>query len=362
MKNKIKAGVIGATGMVGQNYICLLNNHPWFEVTYVAASSRSAGKTYKEAVKDRWLMDKSIPDYAANMIVEDAGDVKKAVRSCDLVFSAVSMEKSAVRELESEYARSGVKVVSNNSAHRSTRDVPVLIPEINHEHLDVLSAQRKNHDFGKGLIVVKPNCSIQSYMIPIHALRKAGFHVNKAIIATMQSMSGAGYPGPAGLDMVDNIIPFISGEEEKSEQEPAKIFGRVENGIIAEDKSIVISAHCNRVPVIDGHMACVSIGFDSRVPDMEEVLSAWKEYNSYAVELKLPSAPDPAIIYREETNRPQPRKDRNAGKGMAVTVGRLRKCDVLDYKFVGLSHNTVRGAAGGAILMAELLAAKGFID
>lgn len=362
MKKKIKVGVIGATGMVGQNYLCLLNNHPWFEVTYLAASSRSAGKTYEEAVKDKWVMDRLIPSYAAKMMVGDAEDVNKAADACDIVFSAVSMDKNAVRELESRYARSGMKVVSNNSAHRSTKDVPVLIPEINHGHLEVIQAQRKNHNFGKGLIMVKPNCSIQSYMIPLHALIAAGYRVNRAVVTTMQAMSGAGYPGPAGLDMVDNVIPFISGEEEKTEQEPLKIFGSVENGAIAEDNSLVISAHCNRVPVIDGHMACVSIGFDSRVPGMDEVLSLWKNYKSYPVELKLPSAPDPAIIYREENNRPQPRKDRNSGNGMAVTVGRLRKCNVLNYRFTALSHNTVRGAAGGAILIAELIAAKGYID
>lgn len=362
MKKKIKVGVIGATGMVGQNYLCLLNNHPWFDVAYLAASSRSAGKTYEEAVKDKWVMDRLVPSYAANMTVYDAEDVNKAADSCDMVFSAVSMDKNAVKELEIRYARSGIKVVSNNSAHRSTKDVPVLIPEINHGHLDVIEAQRKNYNFGKGLIIVKPNCSIQSYMIPVHALIQAGFPVSRMIVATLQAMSGAGYPGPAGLDMVDNVIPFISGEEEKTEQEPLKIFGKVENGVIVEDKSIVISAHCNRVSVIDGHLACVSIGFDSKIPDMDEVISLWKNYKSYAVELKLPSAPDPTIIYREENNRPQPRKDRNSGRGMAVTVARLRKCNVLNYRFAGLSHNTIRGAAGGAILIAELIAAKGFID
>ncbi|MCP4134431.1 MAG: aspartate-semialdehyde dehydrogenase [bacterium] len=361
MKNKIKVGVIGATGMVGQNYIRLLDGHPWFDLCYVAASPRSAGKTYKEAVAGRWLMDGPVPEQVADRIVQDAGDVGLAAEHCAAVFSAVSLEKEAVRELETDYARHGLGVISNNSAHRYTGDVPILIPEINPHHVAVLEFQKQAHGFQNGFITVKPNCSIQSYMIPIHALRQAGFPVNRVMVTTIQSMSGAGYPGPSGLDMVDNIIPFIPGEDEKSEEEPKKIFGHLEDGQIAADTSMALSAQCNRGPIIDGHLASVSIGFENAVPGKDELAAVWKEFKSYAVEKGLPSAPDPAIIYFEENNRPQPRKDRNAGNGMAVSVGRLKSCSVLDYRFVGLSHNTVRGAAGGAILMAELVVAEGYL-
>ncbi len=358
---KMSVGVIGATGMVGQNYVRLLEGHPWFDVRYVAASPSSAGKKYADAVEGRWLMDAEIPAAVRDLIVQDASDVEAARNECDFVFSSVEMNKQAIRETEDAYAAAGVPVVSNNSAHRHTPDVPVLIPEINAGHLEILPLQQKNRGWEKGFMVVKPNCSVQSYMAPIHALREAGFPVSQAIVATLQAVSGAGYPGHASIDMTDNIIPFIGGEEEKSEVEPLKIFGSIENGEFREDDSIRISAHCNRVPVIDGHLACVSLAFASAKPSLPEIAEIWQAYRSLPQELGLPFAPEHPILVREENNRPQPRKDRDADKGMAVTVGRLRGCNVFDCRFVGLSHNTVRGAAGGGILNAELLKAKGYL-
>ncbi len=358
---KMSVGVIGATGMVGQNYVRLLEGHPWFDVRYVAASPSSAGKKYADAVEGRWLMDAEIPAAVRDLIVQDASDVEVARNECDFVFSSVEMDKQAIRETEDAYAAAGVPVVSNNSAHRHTPDVPVLIPEINPGHLEILPLQQKNRGWEKGFVVVKPNCSVQSYMAPIHALREAGFPVSQAIVATLQAVSGAGYPGHASIDMTDNIIPFIGGEEEKSEVEPLKIFGSIDGGEFREDDSIRISAHCNRVPVIDGHLACVSLAFASGKPSLPEIVEIWQAYRSLPQELGLPFAPERPILVREENNRPQPRKDRDADKGMAVTVGRLRGCNVFDCRFVGLSHNTVRGAAGGGILNAELLKAKGYL-
>jgi aspartate-semialdehyde dehydrogenase len=361
MDKKLKVGVIGATGMVGQNYLRLLSDHPWFEVTYLAASPNSAGKKYSEAVSGRWHMRTDLPVKYKDIVVEDASLVDKAVGKCDLIFSAIEMEKAAILATEAEYAAKGFAVVSNNSAYRGVEDVPVMVPEINADHLSIIPDQQKKHGWKKGFLVVKPNCSIQSYMIPIYALLKAGYKIDKMILSTLQALSGAGYPGPAAIDLVDNIIPFISGEEEKSEIEPRKILGKVQNGKIVSDESIKISAHCNRVPVTDGHTACVSLGFAGKKPELEEILSIWKNFTSLPQELKLPSAPIPALVYRDEPNRPQPQKDRDAGCAMAVTVGRLRKCNVFDIRFVGLHHNTVRGAAGGAILTAELLKAKGLV-
>jgi aspartate-semialdehyde dehydrogenase len=306
-------------------------------------------------------MTTDIPAKVASLVVEDASNVKAADEKCSVIFSAVDMEKEAVRGLEMEYASRGFAVVSNNSAHRQTEDVPILIPEINDEHCDIIPAQQKHYGWSRGLIVVKPNCSIQSYMIPIHALMKKGYQVTRMIVTTLQGLSGAGYPGPSSLDMVDNIIPFIGGEEEKSENEPGKVFGRVTQGRIAPDETLSISAHCTRVSVIDGHSACVSMEFAGTRPSLDELKGIWRCYRSVPQKLNLPSAPRHPIIVRDETDRPQPRKDRDAENGMAVTVGRLRPCKVLDYRFVGLSHNTVRGAAGGAILMAELLKAKGYM-
>jgi aspartate-semialdehyde dehydrogenase len=357
----IKVGILGATGMVGQNYLKLLNNHPWFDVIYLAASPNSAGKKYSEAIAGRWHMSEDLPSKYKDIIVEDAGQVEKAIGKCQLIFSAVELDKKAIIELEAAYASKGFAVVSNNSAHRATEDVPVMIPEINHEHLNIIPQQQKQRNWDKGFLVVKPNCSIQSYMLPIYALIKAGYKIDKMIVTTLQAVSGAGYPGPASIDLIDNIVPFISGEEEKSEIEPLKVLGKIENGKVIPDSSIKISAHCNRVPVTDGHTACVSISFTGIKPEMNEIINLWKNFSSVPQELKLPSAPDPAIIYRDEPNRPQPQKDRDAGGAMAVTVGRLRKCNVFDYRFTGLHHNTVRGAAGGSILTAELLKAQGYI-
>jgi aspartate-semialdehyde dehydrogenase len=361
MENKIKVGVLGATGMVGQNFIRLLKGHPWFDVVHLAASANSAGKKYKDAVAGRWHMREDIPEAVRDIMVEDASDINKAVGKCSLVFSAVEMDKQAIMAMEGDYAAKGFVVVSNNSAHRHTEDVPVLIPEINPEHLDIIPAQQKNHGWTKGFIVVKPNCSIQSYMLPVYALMKAGYAVDKMIVTTLQALSGAGYPGPAAIDLVDNIVPFISGEEEKSEAEPKKIFGKIKNGKFVDDESIKISAHCNRVAVTDGHTACCSIQFDGKKPGMDEVIRIWENFTALPQELKLPSAPIPPMVYRTEANRPQPQKDRDVGNGMTVTVGRLRKCNVFDYRFIGLHHNTVRGAAGGGILSAELLKAKGLV-
>jgi aspartate-semialdehyde dehydrogenase len=358
---KMSAGVIGATGMVGQNYLRLLKDHPWFEVTYVAASPRSAGKTYAEAVAGRWVMDKDIPASVAGLIVGDASDVAAAKGRCELVFSAVDMDKQAVRELEETYAANDIAVVSNNSAHRWTADVPMFIPEINPHHADIIPFQRQNHGWNKGLIAVKPNCSLQSYLPPVYALMAAGYAVESIFVATLQGISGAGYPGPASIDMIDNVVPFIGGEEEKTEQEPLKILGTIADAKFVNDDSLKIAAHCNRVPVIDGHTACVSLKFKAEKPSLDEIAAIWRAFEAEPQRLNLPSAPKPCIIYREERDRPQPRKDRDAGKAMAITVGRLRECPVFDIRFVALSHNTVRGAAGGAILSAELLKAKGYL-
>ncbi len=358
---KINVGVIGATGMVGQNYIRLLDNHPWFNVTYVAASPKSAGKSYEEAVMGKWQMISDPPENVRKLIVKDANDVSQAIGKCALVFSALEMEKEKIKELEAAYAKAGIAVFSNASANRHVDNVPMLIPEINSNHIGIIPQQKKANGWDKGFIVVKPNCSLQSYMAPVYALIKAGYEVKRMIITTMQAVSGAGYPGVPSLDMIDNIVPFISGEEEKSEIEPQKIMGKIVNGKIVNDTSMKISAHCNRVPVIDGHTACVSLEFGAKKPSLEDIKKIWKEFRSEPQELNLPFAPKKPIIYREESNRPQPRKDRDTDKGMAVTVGRLRECKVFDIRFVCLSHNTVRGAAGGGILNAELLKAKGYL-
>jgi len=346
--------------MVGQNYLRLLENHPWFEVTYVAASPRSAGKSYGEAVAGRWQMTTDIPVAIRDLVVGDANDVEAAKGKCDFVFSALEMEKQLVRDLEDFYANVGISVVSNASAHRHTDNVPMLIPEINSDHLEILESQKTAHG-REGFVVVKPNCSLQSYLTPIHALQAAGYKVDKIILTTMQAVSGGGYPGVPSLDMIDNVVPYIGGEEEKTEGEPSKILGKIEEGKVVYDESIAISAHCNRVPVIDGHTACVSVLFGEKKPSKEEIIKIWKEFRSVPQELDLPFAPKQPIHYTEESNRPQPRKDRDNDKAMAVTVGRLRECKVFDYRFVGLSHNTVRGAAGGGILNAEVLVEKGHL-
>ncbi|HEX3020108.1 MAG TPA: aspartate-semialdehyde dehydrogenase [Chitinispirillaceae bacterium] len=361
MSNKISVGILGATGMVGQNYISLLENHPWFQVTFLAASPASAGKKYSEAVQGRWLINGEIPESVKDLRVHDANLIEEAAGKCSVVFSAVDMDKKAVAAMESSYAQAGFAVLSNNSAHRYTPDVPMIIPEINSSHADIIPIQKKNHGWDKGFIAVKSNCSIQSYMTPVFSLIQAGYDVRKMFITTLQALSGAGYPGPSALDMIDNIIPFIKGEEEKSEQEPLKILGRIENGMIVNANAPLISAHCNRVPVIHGHTACVSLEFNGEKPELTEIISIWQNFKSVPQQLKLPSAPQNAIVYRSEENRPQPRKDRDSGNGMTVTLGRLRPDNIFDIRFTGLHHNTIRGAAGGCILTAELLKAKGYI-
>lgn len=359
---KFKVGILGATGMVGQNYIRLLENHPYFDVVYLSASANSSGKKYKDAVAGRWVMDTPIPENIKNIVVEDVSDIKKIQNKCDFVFSAFEMsDKNLIKKIEEDYANAGIPVVSNASANRWTLDVPMLIPEINSEHLNMIKIQQKNHSWKKGFIVVKPNCSLQSYITPIYALEKAGYPVKKIIITTMQAVSGAGYPGVSSLDMIDNVVPFIGGEEEKTQEEPLKILGKIENGKFVNKKGLEISATCTRVPVSDGHTASVNILFKDKKPSKEEILKIWKNFKSEPQKLNLPSAPLQPIIYKEEDNRPQPKKDRNIDKGMAVVVGRLRDCNIFDYKFVALSHNTIRGAAGGGILNAELLVKKGFI-
>jgi aspartate-semialdehyde dehydrogenase len=359
---KFKVGILGATGMVGQNYIKLLENHPWFSVVYLAASVNSAGVTYRESVKNRWQMSTPIPEKVAKIIVEDVANVEKAAKVCDFVFSAFELsDKQLVKEMEERYATAGLPVVSNASANRKTDDVPMIIPEINFDHLNMIKIQQKNHNWDKGFIVVKPNCSLQSYITPIYALIKAGYPVKKIVITTLQAVSGAGYPGVPSLDMIDNVVPFIGGEEEKTEDEPFKILGKIENNKFIKNKDITVSATCTRVPVIDGHLASVNILFKDKIPSKEDVIKIWTNFKSRPQEYKLPTAPISPIIYREEENRPQPKKDRDSDKGMAVTVGRLRDCKIFDYKFVALSHNTVRGAAGGGILNAELLVKEGYI-
>ena len=359
---KIKVGILGATGIVGQNYIKLLIGHPWFEIVDVAASPRSAGKPYREAVKEKWQMAMDIPLEVRDLVVRDVQDFESLKKEISFVFSAMDLpKKEDTKKIEFEYAKRGIPVISNSSANRWTADVPMIIPEINYDHLDVIPIQQKNRNMSRGFVTVKPNCSIQSYMAPIFALEKKGYKVAKMIVTTLQAVSGAGYPGVPSLDMLDNIVPYIEGEEEKSEKEPLKILGRVgENGIINDD-SIQISATCIRVPVTDGHTASVNLKFKDQIPTEEEIIKIWKEFSSVPQELNLPFAPKHPIIYLDNLNRPQPKKDRDNDKGMAVTIGRLRRDTIFDYKFVALSHNTIRGAAGGAILNAELLKAKGFI-
>jgi aspartate-semialdehyde dehydrogenase len=360
---KISVGILGATGMVGQQYVKLLTDHPYFQVAYLAASPQSAGKKYKEALKSGWVVGGDMPAYVADLVVHDVADVQAAAKECKLVFSAFEMpDKDAIRAAENSYAAAGLPVFSNASAHRWTEDVPMLIPEINAQHLDIIPAQRKRNGWDRGFIVVKPNCSLQSYLTPIFALREAGYTAEKIILTTMQAVSGAGYPGVSSIDMIDNVVPYIGGEEEKTEKEPLKIFGRIEGEKIVSIDSIQISAHCNRVPVTDGHLASVSVLFGAKKPTMEEIRKIWTEFRGVPQELDLPMAPVQPIHYREEEDRPQPRRDRDTDKAMAVIVGRLRACNVFDIRFSALSHNTVRGAAGGGILNAELAYKKGLLE
>ncbi|NLZ83638.1 MAG: aspartate-semialdehyde dehydrogenase [Clostridiales bacterium] len=356
---KLRVGILGGTGMVGQRFISLLHNHPWFEVVTVAASPRSAGKTYIEAVGNRWKMDTPMPDEVKNLVVKDVKDVQEVSKDVDFVFSAVDMTKEEIKAIEEAYAKAETPVVSNNSAHRWTPDVPMIVPELNPEHLDVIPSQMKRLGTRRGFVVVKPNCSIQSYTPALHALLEYG---PKLVVATTyQAISGAGKNFTDWPEMLDNVIPYIGGEEEKSEQEPLRIWGKVEDGQIVKAEGPVITTQCIRVPVSDGHTAAVFVNFDKK-PTKEEIIKAWEGFKGLPQELELPSAPKQFIKYFEEDNRPQAKLDRDYEKGMGVTLGRLREDTVFDYKFVGLSHNTIRGAAGGAVLTAELLKAKGYIQ
>ncbi|HIY16225.1 MAG TPA: aspartate-semialdehyde dehydrogenase [Candidatus Intestinimonas stercorigallinarum] len=356
---KFKVGVIGGTGMVGQRFVTLMERHPWFELTVIAASPRSAGKTYAEAVGGRWAMDTPIPQNARDLVVLNAeADVEKIASMVDFVFSAVDMKKEEIRALEETYARHECPVISNNSAHRWTEDVPMVIPEVNPEHIRVIEAQRKRLGMKRGLIAVKSNCSIQSYVPALHPLR--GFGLERILVCTYQAISGAGKTFATWPDMVDNVIPYIGGEEEKSEQEPMKVWGRVENGVIVNAAKPSITAQCLRVPVSNGHTAAVFVDFEKK-PSMEEMKAIWAGYRGRAQELQLPSAPQQFLHYFEEPDRPQARLDRDLGNGMTISIGRLRPDTQYDYKFVCLSHNTLRGAAGGAVELAELLCAEGYI-
>lgn len=358
MRNKLKVGVLGATGMVGQRFVSLLEGHPWFDLTAVAASASSAGKSYADAVAGRWTLAAPVPAAAAGLRVGNASDISAIADQVDFVFCAVDMPKDATARLEEDYARAETPVVSNNSAHRWTADVPMMIPEINADHAAVIEAQRRRLGTRRGFITVKPNCSLQSYIPAIHPL--LGFGPTKIIVSTYQALSGAGKTLESWPEMVDNVIPFIGGEEEKSETEPLKIWGTLSGGKIEKATGPVISAQCYRVPVSDGHMAAVSVAFE-RKPARDQILSAWKEFAGRPQQLALPSAPRPFLHYFEDSDRPQTRLDRDAGRGQAITLGRLRPDPIFDWRFVGLSHNTVRGAAGGGVLTAELLASDGYL-
>ena len=355
---KLKAAILGATGMVGQRFIQLLENHPWFEVAVVAASPRSAGKTYEEAVGGRWKMDTPMPEAVKNMIVMNVNEVEEVAKKVDFCFSAVDMTKDEIRAIEEAYAKAEVPVVSNNSAHRWTPDVPMIVPELNPEHVDVIEFQKKRLGTKKGFVAVKPNCSIQSYTPALFALSE--FEPETVVATTYQAISGAGKTFKDWPEMIDNVIPYIGGEEEKSEQEPLRIWGHIENGQIVKAELPVITTQCIRVPVTNGHMAAVFVNFKKK-PTKEQILEKWASFKGVPQELELPSAPKQFIHYFEEDNRPQTNLDRDCEGGMAVCMGRLREDKVYQYKFVGLSHNTLRGAAGGAVLMAELLKAKGYI-
>ena len=358
MANKLKVGVLGATGMVGQRFVALLADHPWFEVTAVAASASSAGKSYADAVAGRWALTTAVPTNVAKLKVGNASEVKTIADQCDFVVCAVDMDKAATAKLEEDYARAETPVVSNNSAHRWTPDVPMMIPEINPDHQNVIEAQRRRLGTKKGFIAVKPNCSIQSYVPALHPIKSFG--PTKIAVCTYQAISGAGKTFESWPEMIDNVIPFIKGEEEKSEREPLKIWGSIQAGEIAIATAPAITAQCIRVPVSDGHMAAVFVSFEKK-PSKDQILSAWKEYQGKPQKLQLPSAPTPFLQYFDDDSRPQTKLDRDAGNGQAITIGRLREDAIFDWRFVALSHNTVRGAAGGAVLTAELLKADGYL-
>ncbi len=356
-----KVGIIGATGMVGQRFITLLADHPWFEIKTLAASGRSAGKSYKEAVGDRWAMQSEMPAKIADMPVYDAEKDMKEIASCvDFVFCAVNMKKDEIKALEEAYAKLECPVISNNSAHRGTADVPMIIPEINDDHAKIIEAQRKRLGTKRGFIAVKSNCSLQSYVPAIHPLMEK-YEVEKVLACTYQAISGAGKTFDRWPEMIDNVIPYIGGEEEKSENEPLKIWGNMEDGKIIPATTPAITAQCLRVPVSDGHMAAVFVSFKGEKPTKEEILELWKNYKGAPQDLDLPHAPKQFLNYFTEDDRPQTKLDRNLENGMAVSIGRLREDTQYDYKFVCLSHNTLRGAAGGAVLLGELLCAQNYI-
>ena len=349
---KLRVGVLGATGMVGQRFLSLLENHEWFEVVCVAASPRSAGKTYEEAVGDRWKLDTPMPEKVKKLIVENVNEVEKVSSQVDFVFSAVDMTKDEIKAIEEAYAKTETPVVSNNSAHRWTPDVPMVVPELNPEHLEVIKFQQERLGTKRGFIAVKPNCSIQSYAPALHALKE--FNPVRVVATTYQAISGAGKNFSDWPEMVGNIIPYIGGEEEKSEQEPLRIWGKIENGVIVKAEAPLITTQCIRVPVLNGHTAAVFVDFEKK-PSKEEMIAKWRSFKGLPQELELPSAPKHFIQYLEEDNRPQVSLDVNYGRGMGISIGRLREDSLFQYKFVGLSHNTLRGAAGGAVLIAELL-------
>ena len=358
MKN-YKVGIVGATGMVGQRFATLLENHPWFEVTVLAASPRSAGKTYKEAVGSKWCMATDIPAKMADMIVMDAtADIEKIASSVDFIFCAVDMKKDEIKALEEAYAKAECPVVSNNSAHRHTPDVPMIVPELNTEHAQIINSQKKRLGTERGFIAVKSNCSLQSYVPALYPLDEFG--VKDVLVCTYQAISGAGKTFDTWPEMVDNVIPYIGGEEEKSEQEPLKIWGKIEGDVIVPATSPNFTAQCLRVPASDGHMAAVFVRFENK-PTMDQMKEIWKNFKGFPQEAELPSAPKQFLNYFEEDNLPQTKLQRNLENGMAVSIGRLREDSQFDYKFVCLSHNTLRGAAGGAVLMAEQLCAQNYI-
>lgn len=359
MKKKLRVGVLGATGMVGQRFISLLAEHPWYEVVTVAASPRSAGKTYEEAVGDRWKMQTPMPENVKKLVVMNVNEVEKVSAGVDFVFSAVDMTKEEIRAIEEAYAKTETPVVSNNSAHRWTPDVPMVIPEVNPEHFQVIEFQKKRLGTKRGFIAVKPNCSIQSYAPVLAAWRE--FEPYEVVATTYQAISGAGKTFKDWPEMVENIIPYIGGEEEKSEQEPLRILGELKEGVIVKASEPVITCQCIRVPVLDGHTAAVFVKFRKK-PTKEQLIEKLRAFSGLPQELELPSAPKQFIQYLEEDNRPQVKLDVDFERGMGVSIGRLREDTVYDYKFVGLSHNTLRGAAGGAVLCAELLTAQGYIQ
>ena len=360
---KYNVGIIGATGMVGQRFALLLADHPWFDVKVLAASPRSAGKTNKEAVGSKWAMTSDIPEKLSSMIVKNAtADIEEIAGSVDFVFCAVDMKKDEIKALEEAYAKAECPVVSNNSAHRGTEDVPMIIPELNADHIKVIEGQRKRLGTKRGFVAVKSNCSLQSYVPAIYPLDKE-FGIKEVLVCTYQAISGAGKTFDTWPDMIDNVIPFIGGEEEKSEKEPLKIWGHVESDKIVNATAPAFTAQCIRVPVSDGHMGAVFMRFeDGKKPSKEEIIKVWEGFNGRAQELKLPSAPEHFLNYFVEDNMPQTKLQRNLEGGMAVSIGRLREDTQYDYKFVCLSHNTLRGAAGGAVLLAELLCAEGYMD